>query len=186
MSEFPGELGATTKRGNGAGEPPTAGVSVIRGDRLKPEPIAWLWDGWLARGKVHVLAGAPGTGKTSVALALAATLTVGGRWPDGTRAPVGDVLIWSGEDDPQDTLVPRLLACGADLTRVHFVRSVADERGVRSWDPATDAQLLRDYAETMNPPPSLLIVDPIVSAVAGDSHKNAEGRRWVHHRRVIS
>jgi len=153
------------------------GLSVIAADRLPREPIAWLWDGWLARGKVHLLAGAPGTGKTSVALALAATLTSAGRWPDGSSAAAGSVLLWSGEDDPRDTLVPRLIACGADLSRIHFVGSVTEEDGIRAFDPARDADLLRDQAAVMNPPPALLIVDPIVSAVNGDSHKNAEVRR---------
>ncbi|MEA3278574.1 MAG: AAA family ATPase [Pseudomonadota bacterium] len=157
--------------------PSSAAVTVIRGDSIRPEPIAWLWSGWLARGKVHVLAGAPGTGKTSAALALAATVTTGGRWPDGTRAEPGHVLLWSGEDDPKDTLVPRLIASGADLPRVHFVVSVTDEDGPRAFDPAEDAELLGDHAAQMDPAPSLLIVDPIVSAVAGDSHKNAEVRR---------
>ena len=50
------------------------------------------------------MAGAPGTGKTTAAGALAATLSIGGRWPDGSRSPVGDALIWSGEDSPADTL----------------------------------------------------------------------------------
>jgi putative DNA primase/helicase len=156
----------------------STGLSIIPADRLHPEPISWLWDGWLARGKVHVLAGAPGTGKTSLALALTATLTTAGRWPDGTTAGVGSVLIWSGEDDPRDTLVPRLLACGADLSRVSFVGSVVEADGTRSFDPARDGDLLREHAAAMDPPPALLIVDPIVSAVAGgDSHKNAEVRR---------
>jgi putative DNA primase/helicase len=153
------------------------GLSIVCAQRLPPEPITWLWVGWLARGKVHLLAGSPGTGKTSVALALAATLTIAGRWPDGSTAAVGSVLIWSGEDDPRDTLVPRLIACGADLSRIHFVGSVTEEDGIRAFDPARDADLLRDQAAVMDPPPALLIVDPIVSAVNGDSHKNAEVRR---------
>jgi putative DNA primase/helicase len=161
----------------GRAEGVITGLSVICADRLPPEPVAWLWDGWLARGKVHVLAGAPGTGKTSVALALAAILTTAGRWPDGSTAAAGSVLIWSGEDDPRDTLVPRLIACGADLSRIHFVGSVTEEDGIRAFDPARDADLLRDHAAAMDPPPALLIVDPIVSAVAGDSHRNAEVRR---------
>ncbi|MEW8615742.1 MAG: AAA family ATPase, partial [Candidatus Thiodiazotropha sp.] len=96
-------------------------VRLIQGDTITPEPIQWLWDGWLAAGKMHILAGVPGTGKTTISLGLAATITTSGRWPDGSRAEKGDVLIWSGEDDPQDTLIPRLHACGADLSRVHFV-----------------------------------------------------------------
>lgn len=153
------------------------GVTLSRADGIRPEPVAWLWDGWLARGKVHVMAGAPGTGKTTAAGALAATLSVGGRWPDGTRAPLGDALIWSGEDAPGDTLVPRLIAAGADLRRVHFVASMTDERGPRPFDPATDTGALADHLAGMDPAPMLLIVDPLVSAVAGDSHKNAEVRR---------
>src|SRR4030095_3261387 len=89
-------------------------VNTHRADTIKPEAVTWLWDGFLAGGKLNIVAGAPGTGKTTLALAIAATLTIGGRWPDGTRAAIGDVLIWSGEDSPGDTLVPRLIATGAD------------------------------------------------------------------------
>jgi putative DNA primase/helicase len=98
------------------------GVSLIHAASIEPEAISWRWDGWIAEGKLHVLAGAPGTGKTTLAMALAATITTGGRWPDGTPAVVGDVVIWSGEDDPKDTLVPRLIACGGDKARVHSTR----------------------------------------------------------------
>ncbi|EQD57118.1 hypothetical protein B2A_04960, partial [mine drainage metagenome] len=43
-------------------------VELLHAADLKPEPIRWLWPAWLARGKLHVLAGAPGTGKTTLAL----------------------------------------------------------------------------------------------------------------------
>ena len=56
-------------------------VRLLNGGDLEPEVIRWLWDGWLARGKLHVMAGAPGTGKTTIALALAATISTGGRFP---------------------------------------------------------------------------------------------------------
>jgi putative DNA primase/helicase len=157
------------------GEDVPAGVSLIRAKDLAPEPVAWLWPGWLAMGKFHVLAGAPGTGKTTLATALAATVSMGGPWPDGERAQVGDVVIWSGEDDPRDTLIPRLIACGADLDRIRFVGNVQDGKGSRAFDPAFDAEILA--SEIAEHPPKMLIVDPIVSAVAGDSHKNAEVRR---------
>ena len=63
--------------------PSPCGVELIRGDSIKPEPISWLWDGWLAGGKLHVIAGAPGTGKTTLALGLRRRPLVGGtlaRW----------------------------------------------------------------------------------------------------------
>ena len=94
-------------------EEPMAGL--VCAAAITPEPIDWLWEGWLATGKLHILAGAPGTGKTTVALAFAATISCGGRWPDGARADPGQVLIWSSEDDAKDTLVPRLIAMGANL-----------------------------------------------------------------------
>jgi putative DNA primase/helicase len=155
----------------------TPEVCLVNAASIKPEPIKWLWPGWLAAGKLHILAGAPGAGKTSVALGLAAALATAGRWPDHSEAPLGDRLIWSGEDDPRDTLVPRLLACGSDLARVHIVSGVVDQNGHRPYDPATDTLLLREAARGIGAPVRLIIVDPIVSAMAGDSHKNAETRR---------
>jgi len=151
-------------------------VELIRGCDIKPEPVAWLWDGWLAAGKMHILAGAPGTGKTTISMALAATLSTGGRWPDGSRSLAGNVVIWSGEDDPADTLIPRLAASGADVERVYFIADVLQGNERRSFDPARDMEALRHELHRIGDV-RLLIVDPIVSAVAGDSHKNAEVRR---------
>jgi putative DNA primase/helicase len=149
---------------------------LARGDTLNVEPIRWLWDGWLARGKLHMLAGAPGTGKSTIASALAATTTTGGQRPDGTKCTPGDVIVWSDEDDPEDTLLPRFLAAGGDPKRLHIVTGTADNNGVRQFDPATDIPAL--LAETQKVPAcALLIVDPVVTIVPGDSHKNVEVRR---------
>lgn len=154
----------------------TSEITMLRGCDLKPEAVRWLWPGWLAEGKLHILGGAPGTGKTTLALAMAATVTTGGLWPDGTRAPLGNVVVWSGEDDPGDTLLPRLMLSGADVKRVYFVGDVLDAEGKRAFDPAKDMRPLADALDSIGDV-RLLIVDPIVSAVAGDSHKNAEVRR---------
>lgn len=152
-------------------------VHLINGAAIRPEPIDWLWNGWLAAGKLHILAGAPGTGKTTLALALAAALTTCGRWPDGSRVKdAGAVLVWSGEDDPTDTLAPRLLACGADMSLIHFVGSVRDGEQHRPFDPASDMRELAEAARRVGNV-RLLVCDPVVSAVTGDSHKNTEVRR---------
>jgi putative DNA primase/helicase len=152
------------------------GVVLVCASTLKPEPIAWLWRDWLALGKLHILAGAPGQGKTTIAIAVASTLSSGGRWPDGTRCSPANVLIWSGEDDPADTLLPRLLAMGADVSRIYFVDGTRIDGKVQSFDPARDLVQLTVEAERIGSV-ALLIVDPVVSAVAGDSHKNSEVRR---------
>lgn len=156
--------------------PVTDGVVLLNGADLTPQPVAWLWRHWLALGKLHILAGAPGQGKTTLAIAMAATVTSGGRWPDGSRCDAGHVLIWSGEDDPADTLLPRLIAAGADKSRVHFVSGTRTDGELRPFDPATDMVQLAELASRIGNV-RLIVVDPVVSAVTGDSHKNTEVRR---------
>jgi putative DNA primase/helicase len=151
-------------------------VNLIRASDVTPEAIAWLWNGWLAAGKMHILGGAPGTGKTTLAMALAATLTTGGRWPDGTRSIAGNVVIWSGEDDPADTLIPRLALLGADLSRVYFIADIREGNERRSFDPARDMEPLRRKLAEIGGV-KLLIVDPVVSAVTGEGNSNPQVRR---------
>ena len=151
-------------------------VVLTCGSDLTPEPYRWLWQYWLAMGKLHILAGAPGQGKTTIALAMAATITIGGRWPDGSRCAPGNVLIWSGEDDPADTLVPRLMAAGADRARCYFIEGARRGGEVVPFDPARDLGQLLEAIEKIGGI-SLLVIDPVVSAVTGDSHKNTEVRR---------
>ncbi|MDX9690647.1 MAG: AAA family ATPase [Alphaproteobacteria bacterium] len=158
-----------------AQEPQVPSVDLLRGDQVKICQIGWLWKGYLAKGKIHILGGVAGTGKTTIALSLAAPITRGGIFPDGSRATAGDVVIWSGEDDPADTLAPRLKAMGADMKHVHFVNGITDAQGKRAFDPAKDIATLEKALEEIVP--ILVIVDPIVSAVDGDSHKNTETRR---------
>jgi putative DNA primase/helicase len=148
-------------------------VNLLRGDAVQLEPVRWLWRGFLPAGMLAILGGAPGCGKTTIALSLAAIVTRGGSWPDGTCcAHPGDVIIWSGED-PRSVSAARLKAASADMSRVHFVAGVSNGEG---FDPGRDMPLLEEAAAGLTAP-RLLILDPIVSAVAGDSHENAKVRR---------
>ncbi len=157
-------------------KPAQDGIILVNGGDLTPQQIGWLWKHWLALGKLHILAGATGVGKTTIAMAVIATCTMGGRFPDGTRCEPGNVLIWSGEDDPADTLLPRLIAAGGDKNRVFFITGARLNGEVTPFDPARDMVQLVDAAQRIGGI-SLLVVDPVVSAVAGDSHNNAEVRR---------
>jgi hypothetical protein len=59
-------------------------VQITCAADIKPEAIRWLWNGWLACGKFHIFAGQAGTGKTTIAVAISATISKGGHFPDGT------------------------------------------------------------------------------------------------------
>lgn len=153
------------------------GVRLAKGSERKPMQIEWLWRGHLALGKLEIFGGQKGAGKSTISFDFAATVTAGGKWPDGSQAPLGDVLIWSGEDDFDDTILPRFLASGGDANRVYSVDGVIRaDGGKRHFDPATDIPDLLAAARQL-PNLKLIIIDPIVSAVSGDSHKNAETRR---------
>jgi AAA domain len=86
---------------------------------VEMEPIQWLWSGYLARGKLHVIDGDPEASKSTLTLDLAARLSTGAPWPDGASngSPAVSVII-SAEDDPADTTCPRLVAAGADMSRI--------------------------------------------------------------------
>lgn len=152
-------------------EPAAAGVRLVRASDIKEKAVDWLWPGYLACGMLTLIAGNGGTGKTTIALSLAATISRGGKLPDGATAPRGSVIIWSGEDALAEVLVPRLKEAGADTDRIQFVSN-----GDAVFDPATDMPALEREARRI-PDLALVIIDPIVSAVQGDSHKNAEVRR---------
>lgn len=170
------EAGENDPKSKGA--PEIDRLQLVRASDVQMEPIRWLWPGYLAKGKLQILAGSPGTGKTTIAMDFAAAVSRGGTWPDKTKChEPGKVFIWSGEDSPSDTLVPRLRAAGANLDNIWFGSFVQRAEGEKvPFDPAKDMPLLRarlnDLGNVL-----LLILDPIVSAVAGDSHKNTEVRR---------
>jgi putative DNA primase/helicase len=168
---------STRGKGQSGGAPAIKSTVVLtRGTELNPEPVQWLWPDWLALGKFHLMAGAPGHGKTTIAMALAATVTSGGRWPDGSRCAPGNVLIWSGEDDYSDTLLPRLIAGGADRNRVFFVDSTRTGGEDRPFDPSKDISTLEEAIQQIGSV-HLIVIDPVSTVVVGDSHKNSEVRR---------
>ena len=145
---------------------------------ITPEAVEWLWAGRLAIGKHTCIAGEPGTGKSQLSVAIIAAVTTGGDWPCGEgRGKLGSVIILSAEDGAADTIVPRLMAAGADLMRVHIVSSVSEtEKGRRAFNLQKDIELLErkifEIGDVV-----LIIVDPISSYLGRiDSHKNSEVR----------
>lgn len=159
---------------------PLRGVILGTADASQAKPITWIWRGWLARGKLHLLAGPPGTGKSSIVLGWAASFTNPKRpFPDGSRVsePM-HVIIYSNEDDWEDTLLPRLIAAGANLDYVHPVIATNDGKRERDFDPATDMALLEAAVAEIDGPIGLVMIDSVAAVVGGgrDSNKSNEVR----------
>ena len=108
------------------------------------KPIHWRWRRRLPCGRYIELIGFPGIGKTAVVMDMIARLTDDGQWPDGTQGEPCDVVIVAAEDEADDVLVPRLLAAGANLARVHFVDGI--RRGTRAQAEEVDLSQLIDFA----------------------------------------
>ncbi|HTY21252.1 MAG TPA: AAA family ATPase, partial [Geobacteraceae bacterium] len=133
----------------------------------------------IARGKVTILAGHPGLGKSQLTASLAAIVTTGGIWPhDNTRCEPGNVVFFSAEDDAEDTIRPRLEAAGADLDRIFILDAVLDERGShpRSFNLRVDLPRLGQMLMYIGGV-ALVVIDPITAYLGEtDSHKNADIR----------
>jgi hypothetical protein len=128
-------------------------------DEVAPVAVDWLMPGRLARGHVHLLDGDPGLGKSLVLLDLAARMTTGREFPDGAPgvAPTTAVIL-NGEDAADDTILPRLLAAGADPSRVRVWRRDPGEAALRI--PTDMAQLAALVNSTGA---GLLILDPLLA-----------------------
>ena len=154
----------------------TASIEIVSLDQIEMEPIDWLIRNWLPLGKLVLLAGQAGTGKTQLAISFAAKLSAGLTLVDGSQHPPSNVLIWTGEDDASTVIVPRFKAAMADMSRVHMIQGVIEADGKRRpFDFAIDLPELNKRAAEIGEV-VLIIIDPIVSVVAGDSNKSSDVR----------
>jgi AAA domain len=141
-----------------------------------PEQVAWLWPGRIPAGKITTIDGDPGLGKSALALTLAAVVSRGGVWPDGTRCEhAGDVLIMTAEDGVADTIRPRLDAAHADPRRVHVIDHGTGERGEPKAISLGDiGQIERHITET---DAHLLIIDVLMAYLPGDAYRDQDVRK---------
>jgi putative DNA primase/helicase len=138
-------------------------VIMTRATDIAPGKVEWLWPGRISLGKLSVIAGNPDLGKSQLAAFMAATVSTGGEWPcQEGRAPLGMVIMLTAEDDARDTIVPRLVVAGADLSRIQLLDINAANNGGRPFSLALDAQMLeekiRRFADVR-----LIVVDPIAA-----------------------
>jgi len=158
------------------------GAVLRRVSDIAAQELAWLWPGRIPLGKMTLLAGDPGLGKSFVTLDIAARVTRGMRWPDAApNGQPGSVILLSAEDDAADTIRPRLEAAGANLDKVHILDAVRHvkpngETSLDHFSLQTDIVALQDAVAGLDDV-RLVIIDPI-SAYLGstDSHVNAKVR----------
>lgn len=151
---------------------------VHRVSDVKSVPIEWLWKTRIAYGKVVMIAGDPGLGKSQLAAYIIARITTGTPWPNNDGCPrIANAVMLSCEDDIGDTIRPRLQAAGADLARVQVIQAVqTDKAGMRGLSLIMDIKQLESYLDT-NPDVRLIIIDPITAYLdKADTHKTADVR----------
>lgn len=153
---------------------------------IAPREVSWLWPHRFPLGRISLLVGKPGEGKSFCTTDIAARVSTGAPWPDGRgNAPLGSVLFVCAEDDPADTIRPRLDAHHADVNRIHLLSAIrrvtTDEMGCRESsvvsftlaDVDAMSSALRRIEDCR-----LVIVDPIGSFLGGrtDAHRDNEVR----------
>lgn len=139
-------------------------LEIIRASDIEPREIEWLWYPFIPFGKVTLLQGDPGDGKSTFILTVAALLTRGEPLPFTSRAfaPM-NVIYQTTEDDAEDTIVPRFILAGGDRERLLFI---AEKEAPLSFG---DGRLKEAVVKTNA---RLLILDPLSSYI-GDCQINA-------------
>lgn len=148
-----------------------AALIAVTASEITPRAVEWLWKGYVPLGKAVLFDGDPEMGKSTISSAdLAARVTTGRDMPDGSPNPFDgprDVVIMTAEDDYDDTLVPRLIAAKADLSRVHFLEGPKDQH-----DLATNLRLPMDLnrirrqiadLRSRGHEVGLVVVDPVIA-----------------------
>ncbi len=150
---------------------------VVRLGEVDAEPVQWLSPGRLAAGKITVLDGDPGLGKSTLLCAFAARITRGQALPGGKPGAPRDVVILSAEDDLHDTIRPRIDAAGGDPTRVVSFLAVPD--GSPFGRPfVIPGHLLLLEALVVRTNAALVILDPLVAYLQrGHNANNDQGVR---------
>ncbi len=150
----------------------------VRLSDVQRERVEWLWDRRIPLGKITLISGDPGLGKSLMTLDLAARITRGRRMPDGSPGFDGNVVILSAEDGLGDTIRPRLEVAGADLDRVISLATLPTPDGhERMFVIPDDLPQLIEVVKDVNA--VLVIVDPLMAFLSSriNAHRDQDVRR---------
>ena len=158
-------------------------ITLINGIDVEPKDYDWITPHWLVRGEIHLLAGVAKRGKTGIALKLAAEVTRGNILAGKYPCKQGKVLVWSGEDDLQRTIVPRLQAMDADMGNIRFIHQARVINGeIEELQFYLDKDLSKlNKLLSREKDIQLVILDPIVGIAA----KAKDGYNPVHIREAM-
>jgi hypothetical protein len=145
---------------------PKPELETTRASKFSVRAVRWFWPGRFALGKLGLVGGLPDKGKGLKSADIIARCTRGSEWPcNEGKAPLGSVIWFTAEDDIEDTVIPRLVAAGADLERVHIVGMANNPDGApRMFNLATDLELLRQKIAEVGDV-VLVIIDPMSAYV---------------------
>jgi putative DNA primase/helicase len=152
-----------------------SGAVLVTLANVEPEDVRWLWPRRLAMGKLTLLVGDAGQGKSYATMDIVARVSRGSAWPDGGMAPLATSIILTAEDGIRDTVRPRIERQGGDPERVAVLTAVRMRDGAEvlfNLDrdiPVLDEAIHRTQAE-------LVVIDPLVAYIGRDSFKDAEVR----------
>ena len=157
----------------------TSSVVLVRATDVVPRAKKWLWEGHLLRGALELLTGVPGLGKSQVQCSYVACVTKGGGWPCGGKGlgePMSVIMV-TAEDPLDQEVVPRLIAAGADLSRVHFLQYIKADEKQRQFLLSEDLDRIEKAVARIGDV-GLITMDPITAYMGGkvDSHKVTEVR----------
>ena len=145
---------------------------------VESEKVSWLWPSWLALGKLALVDGDPGLGKSAMTLDLAARVSAGKAFPDGAESEASGVVLLSAEDGLKDTIRPRLDAAGADTSKILSLAMVPDGDGHdRLLSIPEDLGLIEEGIRRVGA--RLVVVDPLMAFLSANtnSHRDQDVRR---------
>ncbi len=147
----------------------TEGASLVCIGDVEPEKVSWLWLPYIPKGKLTLLEGDPGVGKSWVSLAIATAVSLGKGLPGTEAIESATVLLASAEDGLGDTIRPRLDAMAANVSNVHAIKGALDFGN-------SGLPILEGFIDRIKP--SLVIIDPLVAYIGAnvDIHRANETR----------
>jgi len=143
----------------------------VNGATIKPKAVEWLWEGWIAKGFINIVAGETGAGKSSVIADVVSRITTGHPWPGEEEHRAPGQVVWLGSEDPLDLItVPRLMAVNANVEHVNFIQGAIRDGKALAVSLQDDFGSMMDaltMARDCGHPIDLVVIDPVTSYLSG-------------------